>query len=76
VIAIVKPANRTATHAIPVLGEPSRVSFVLRTVSGGVVNGVWRAQQLKGTYKVVQGPDSCNNYTSSSGVYDLSTQPF
>jgi hypothetical protein len=56
--------------------EPSRVSFILKTVSGGVVNGVWRAQQVKGTYKVVQGPDSCNNHTSSSGVYDLSTQPF
>ena len=49
------------------------VQFMLEVDSGSVVNGIWKAQQLMGTYTVAQGPTKCDNYGSGLGVYAVST---
>lgn len=49
------------------------VKFMLEVDSGNVVNGIWKAQQLMGTYTVAQGPTKCDNYGSGLGVYAVST---
>jgi hypothetical protein len=53
-------------------GQPvprAAVQLTLEVISGTVVNGVWKAQQLVGTYAVEQGPTKCDDYGSGKGVY-------
>jgi hypothetical protein len=49
------------------------VAFMLEVTSGNVINGLWKAQQLVGTYTATQGPTKCDNYGDGKGVYVLST---
>ena len=58
-------------HA-PVPG--SGVAFTLRVTSGQVVNGVWRAQGLKGSYTVNNLATSC--FPAGTSLEDVSTTPF
>ena len=51
----------------------TKVGFTLEVESGGFVNGIWKAQQLMGTYTVAQGPTACDSYGSGKGVYVVST---
>jgi hypothetical protein len=65
--------NASSCHGQPVPG--TSVTLTLQVVSGAVTNGAWKAQQLQGTYTVLGGPATCNNQTSSTGKYLVSTSP-
>lgn len=52
---------------------PTSVRLELSIVSAQVANGIWKAQQLMGSYISIQGPTVCNNYSRSKGVQIVST---
>jgi len=53
---------------------PADVSFTLNVVSGTVIDGVWKAQKLTGTYTVNQSPTPCNSQATTA-VENLSGGP-
>jgi hypothetical protein len=50
------------------------VAFALKVTSGQVINGVWRAQGLEGTYSINNVTTAC--FPAGTSVEDVSTTPF
>ena len=50
------------------------VAFALKVTSGQVVNGVWRAQGLEGSFTINNVATSC--FPAGTSVEDVSTTPF
>jgi hypothetical protein len=52
---------------------PAAVQFTLTVASGADSNGVWKAQQIVGTYTGVEAPNICDKHRAAKGVFLLST---
>jgi hypothetical protein len=50
------------------------VALALKVTSGKVLNGVWRAQGLRGSYAINNMATSC--FPAGTSVEDVSTTPF